>query len=108
MWVGLLAVVLLFPLMLAFVSTDKLPTWVQQIVAWLPTTAVFDLIRLSFGNAWLPELVWPKITAVLVATILVFALAGWRFTILGKLRKFVIIPSAGSRKGHLARTRQRF
>lgn len=78
MWVGLLAVVLLFPLMLAFVSTDKLPTWVQQIVAWLPTTAVFDLIRLSFGNAWLPELVWPKITAVLVATILVFALAGWR------------------------------
>ncbi len=78
MWVGLLAVGLLFPLMLAFVRSDKVPAWVQPMMAWLPTNAVFDLIRLSFGNAWLPELVWPKLTAVLVAIILVFALAGWR------------------------------
>lgn len=78
MWVGLLAIVLMFPLMIAFVGTDKLPTWVQQMIAWLPTTAVFDLIRLSFGNAWLPELVWPKLTAVLVAIVLVFAAASWR------------------------------
>jgi len=78
MWVGLLAVVLIFPLMLAFIGTDKLPAWVQQIVTWLPTTAVFDLIRLSFGNTWLPEQVWPKFTAVLLATVLVFVLAGWR------------------------------
>jgi len=78
MWVGLLAVLLIFPLMLAFVRSDRVPAWAQQIMAWLPTNAAFDLIRLSFGNSWLPELVWPKITAVLVATILVFALAGWR------------------------------
>ncbi len=78
MWVGLLAVILIFPLMLAFVGSEKLPAWVQQIVAWLPTTAVFDLIRLSFSSTWLPELVWPKLTAVLVAIILVFAVAAWR------------------------------
>lgn len=78
MWVGLLSLFLLFPLMLAFVRSNKLPAWVQQTLAWLPTTAVFDLLRLSFGNVWLGEQVWPKLTAVLVSIVLVFALAGWR------------------------------
>lgn len=78
MWVGLLAVILLFPLMLVFARSNRLPTWIQQVAAWLPTTAVFDLIRLSFGNVWLGEQIWPKLTAVLVAILLVFAAAGWR------------------------------
>lgn len=78
MWSGLLAILFVFPLMLVFVGSSRLPEWVTAVLAWLPTTAAFNLLRLSFGNVWLPELVWPKVTAVLLAVGLVFALAGWR------------------------------
>lgn len=78
MWVGLLAVVLMFPLMLVFANSSRLPAWVQQVSAWLPTTAAFDLMRLSFGNVWPAAQVWPKLAAVLIAVVLVFAAAGWR------------------------------
>lgn len=78
LWVGLLTVVLVFPLMFVFVSSDRLPGWAQQLMAWLPTTAAFDLVRLSFGNVWSVAAVGPKIATVLVAVVLVFLAAGWR------------------------------
>jgi ABC-type multidrug transport system permease subunit len=78
MWVGLLAVLLLFPLFLSFANSSRLPAWLQEIVAWLPTTAAFDLIRLSFGNTSPAALIWPSLLALVVAVVLVFAVAGWR------------------------------
>jgi hypothetical protein len=44
----------------------------------LPTTAAFELIRLSFGNAFPVSLIWPKLLILLVAVLLVFGAAGWR------------------------------
>jgi ABC-type transport system involved in multi-copper enzyme maturation permease subunit len=78
MWIGLLAVLLLFPLMLSFVNVDRLPDLARQILAWLPTTAAFELIRLSFGNTFPASLIWPKLLVLLVAVLLVFGAAGWR------------------------------
>ena len=78
LWVGLLAVLLLFPLMLAFVNSSRIPEWVQQILAWLPTTAAFDLIRIAFGNVFLAAQVWPKLGVLLLAAMLVFGAAAWR------------------------------
>jgi ABC-type Na+ efflux pump permease subunit len=78
MWIGLLAVALMFPLMLTFFGTNRLPAGVQQIIKWLPTTAAFDLMRLSFGNTWPAAQVWPRLAVMLVAVVLVFAAAGWR------------------------------
>lgn len=78
MWVGLLAVLLMLPLLLTFVNSSRLPAWVQQVMAWLPTTAAFDLIRLSFGNVYPAAQVWPRLTVLLIAVLLVFAMAGWR------------------------------
>lgn len=78
MWVGLLAVVLLFSLMLVFVNSSRLPASLQRAMDWLPTTAAFHLIRLSFGNTWSVAEVGLRVTAVLLAVILVFAVAGWR------------------------------
>ena len=76
MWIGLLAVLLLFPLMLSFVNVDRLPDLARQILAWLPTTAAFELIRLSFGNTFPASLIWPKLLVLLVAVLLVFGAFG--------------------------------
>jgi ABC-2 type transport system permease protein len=78
MWVGLLAILLMFPLMLGFVSNSRLPEWLQQVLAWLPTTAAFDLIRLSFTNIFPAAQVWPKVMALLISVVLVFGAAAWR------------------------------
>lgn len=78
MWIALLVAVLMFPLMMVFVDSSRLPGWVQSLMAWLPTIAAFDLVRLSFGNVWPVALVWSKVTAVLLAVGAVFAAAGWR------------------------------
>lgn len=78
MWIGLLAVVLMFPLILTFFAGSRLPAWAQQASAWLPTTAAFDLVRLSFGETWPATEVWPRLAAVLVAVVLVFVAAGRR------------------------------
>lgn len=78
MWIGLLAVFLMFPLMFAFFASSRLPDWVQQVMSWLPTTAAFDLMRLSFGDVWPAAEVWPRLAAMLVAVALVFAAAGRR------------------------------
>jgi len=78
MWVGLLAIILMFPLMLVFFNASRLPAWVQTLTAWLPTTAAFELLRLSFGDVWSPAQVGPKAAVLLLAVVLVFAAAGWR------------------------------
>jgi ABC-2 type transport system permease protein len=78
MWIGLLAMLLLFPLMLSFVNIERLPAWIQPILAWLPTTAAFDLIRLSFGNTFPATTIWPNVLVLLFTVLLVFAGAGWR------------------------------
>ncbi|MCA9953211.1 MAG: ABC transporter permease [Ardenticatenaceae bacterium] len=78
LWVSLLAVFLMFPLLLVFAQNNPLPEWLQQVAAWLPSTAAFELMRLSFGNDGSLALVGPRITAVLVSVGLVFAIAAWR------------------------------
>lgn len=78
LWVSLLVVILMAPLFTVFVNDSALPAWVQQMVAWFPTTAAFDLMRLSFGNIWTTADILPRLAAVILAVFLVFALAGWR------------------------------
>lgn len=78
MWAGSLVIVLMFPLMLAFAPNNPLPAWLQRVMAWLPSAAAFDLMRLSFGNEGGLALVGPRVTAVLVSVVLVFALSAWR------------------------------
>lgn len=78
MWTALLSIVLMAPLMLAFFARSRLPGWAQHLIAWLPTTAAFDLMRISFGNVWPAAEVWPRLAAILVAIVLVYAAAGWR------------------------------
>lgn len=78
LWVSLLAIVLMFPLLLVFARSNPLPDWLQQGLAWLPSTAAFELMRLSFGNDGSLAQVGPRVTAVLLGVVLVFAAAAWR------------------------------
>ena len=78
MWVALLVVLLMFPLMLTFFNSNRLPAWVQEATAWLPTTAAFQLARISFGNILPLAQVLPRLAVILVAVVVVFAATGWR------------------------------
>lgn len=77
LWVAFLVIFLLFPIGLAFASSNSLPPWLQQLLAWLPTTAAFNLIRLSFGNLYPAAQVWPRLVLLLFSVLLVFAAAVW-------------------------------
>lgn len=81
MWVGLLVVILMFPLMLVFVDSSKVPDWAASILDWLPATAMFDLFRLSFGNVWPAGEVAVKTAVILIAALLVYAITGWRLSL---------------------------
>jgi ABC-2 type transport system permease protein len=78
MWTALLAIILMIPLIATFFAANWLPAWATQLMAWLPTTAAFDLIRLSFGDVWPATLIWTRLAAMLLAVLVVFAAAGWR------------------------------
>lgn len=78
MWIALLVIALIFPLVITSLAGSRIPGWVQEVAAWLPTTAAFDLMRLSFTEGWPGEEVWPRLAALLIAVVLVFAAAGWR------------------------------
>jgi len=78
MWTALLVVALMAPLFLVFVNESALPEWLQQVANWLPTTASFDLIRLSFGNVWTTSEIWSRFAAVLLSVVIVFSAAVWR------------------------------
>ncbi|MCB0014134.1 MAG: ABC transporter permease [Anaerolineales bacterium] len=78
MWVAGLIVVLSFPLMLAFLNSSRLPDWIQTVSAWLPTTAAFDLVRLSFGDLWPAGMIVARLASLLGTGLLIFLLAGWR------------------------------
>lgn len=78
MWISLLVVLLMFPLFIIFFGSSRLPAWAVQAAAWLPATAAFDLIRLSFGNTWPAAQVWPRLAAVLTAVAFAFLLTAWR------------------------------
>lgn len=78
MWISFLAIALMFPLILVFVDSQRLPDWFWSVLAWLPSTAAYNLVRLSFGEAWSVSQVWLPVTAVSLAIALVFGLAGWR------------------------------
>jgi ABC-2 type transport system permease protein len=78
LWIALLAILLLFPLALAFVNNNSLPAWLQQTLSWLPTIAAFDLVRLSFGDLFPAPQVWPRLAILLFSVLLVFVAAIWR------------------------------
>lgn len=78
MWASLLTIFLLAPLLLTYFTSSRLPQGVQQLMAWLPTTAAFDLVRLSFGNVSPASFVGARLAAILIAAILVFMAAVWR------------------------------
>lgn len=78
LWVSLLSLILIFPLLLVFARQNPLPAWLQQILAWLPSTAAFELMRLSFGNDGSLTLVGPRLVAVAVAVVLVLSASAWR------------------------------
>jgi len=78
MWIGVLAILLLIPFMLNFANSSRIPEWIQQVMAWLPTTAAYDLMRLSFGNTIQVAQIWPRLAFLLIAVVIVFGAAGWR------------------------------
>jgi ABC-type multidrug transport system permease subunit len=78
MWVGLLVILLMAPLMLAFLPSAPGPAWLHEVMAWLPATAAYDLVRVAFVESFPAATAWSRLGALLGAVVLVFAAAGWR------------------------------
>ncbi|MCP5096524.1 MAG: ABC transporter permease [Chloroflexi bacterium] len=78
LWAGALVVLLIFPTLVGSLTSSNLPQWVQSILNWLPTSAMFKLVRLSFSNAWQPSQITLNISVILVSALIVFGFATWR------------------------------
>ena len=78
--VGLLMVLFVFPSLIGSFASGRLPEWVLSLLNWLPTTAMFALIRLSFSNAWQPGQIVLNVAIIFVGALLFFGLAIWRLS----------------------------
>ncbi|MCO5188779.1 MAG: ABC transporter permease [Anaerolineae bacterium] len=77
-WVALVSVLFVFPILLSGFAVGKLPAWLNAIVAWLPSTNMFDLFRLSFTPVHPVIEIVSKLGIVLLWTFVVFGLVVWR------------------------------
>ena len=80
MWLGLLMVLFVFPSLIGSFASGRLPEWVLSLLNWLPTSAMFSLIRLSFSNAWQPGQIALNVAIIFVGALLFFGLTIWRLS----------------------------
>ena len=76
----ILAQVLLIPLVvpvLLRVFSDLSPVWLTNIVRWLPSAVMFDLLRTSFTNQLDPGQVLPGIVVQALCVITLFGITTW-------------------------------
>lgn len=78
LWVGAMAVILMFPLMLTFGGGGNIPAWLRTLLAWLPSSAMFTLFHQSLALAAQPGAVALNLTILLGSALLIYALAAWR------------------------------
>jgi ABC-type multidrug transport system permease subunit len=65
----ILSQVMLIPLIgpiLLRIFSDLLPTWLNKLAGWLPTAAMFDLLRISFSNQSDAGLVLPRLAVLAI------------------------------------------
>jgi ABC-type multidrug transport system permease subunit len=76
----ILTQVLLIPLVVPVllpIFTDLLPAWLTNIVRWLPSAVMFDLLRTSFSNQLDPGQVLPGLGVLALCVITLFGIAAW-------------------------------
>lgn len=78
LWVGTITIVLMFPLMLGFIDSSRIPTWLKASMDWLPSTAAFELVRLSFTQQSMGGEEWSHMAAIGGAVLIVYLIAAWR------------------------------
>lgn len=78
LWITLATVLLIFPSIIVAFAGDRLPGWVSAVVEWLPSAALFDLLRLSFSNVRPLEPIVSAVGVLLLWTMVCLALVVWR------------------------------
>lgn len=78
LWTGLLAIVLIVPTILGFLSGAKLPAIVQTVVPWIPSVALSKLFTLSMAGNFPAAALWTNTVALLGAALIVYVLVVWR------------------------------
>jgi ABC-2 type transport system permease protein len=76
-----IANILIFPLMIAiFISLESelLPPWLIAICRWLPTTAVFDLLRASYTPHAELAFIAMRATVILLSIVILLGMVAWK------------------------------
>jgi ABC-type multidrug transport system permease subunit len=76
----ILTQVLLIPLVLPIllrIFSDLLPGWLSNIVRWMPSAVMFDLLRTSFSNQSNPGQILPRLGILVISFITLFGISAW-------------------------------
>ena len=77
LWSWVLIVPLLIPTFLS-IMTDLLPGWLLGVFQWIPSVALFRVLRVSTSNQAQFGLYGPRLALMLAYAVLVLALVAWR------------------------------
>jgi ABC-type multidrug transport system permease subunit len=78
--ITIVAQVLLIPLILPIllrIFSDLLPGWLTNIVRWMPSVVMYDLLRISFSNQFDPGQILPRLGILLISFITLFGVSAW-------------------------------
>jgi ABC-2 type transport system permease protein len=76
-WAWASVIPLVLPLILSL-EPDLFPAWLVGVSRWIPTTALFNVLRVSFSDQARPGLFGPQLALVLACAGLLLAIVAWR------------------------------
>jgi ABC-2 type transport system permease protein len=72
--------VLLVPLILPIllrIFNDLIPGWLSNVIQWIPSAVIFDLLRFSFSNQSAVGYTLPRLGILVISFIALFGLSAW-------------------------------
>jgi ABC-2 type transport system permease protein len=72
--------VLLVPLILPIllrIFNDLIPGWLSNVIQWIPSAVIFDLLRFSFSNQSAAGYILPRLGILVISFIALFGLSAW-------------------------------
>lgn len=70
----ILLIPIILPVLLVIIKS-AVPAWLSSIARWVPTTAIFDLLRISFSNQLELGEILPRLGLLLISSVILFGLS---------------------------------
>jgi ABC-type multidrug transport system permease subunit len=73
----ILLIPLVIPILLRIIS-DVVPGWLSDIIRWIPSAVVFDLLRISFSNQSTLGQILPRLGILIITFLSMFWISAWQ------------------------------